>query len=90
MKAHIHQSVRHRVGEYVNGQVYTNGIESFWAMLKRGIEGVYHHVSDKHLARYVTEYAGRHNYRPLGTMEQITSVIGGMNGKRLRFADLIA
>ena len=39
---------------------------------------------------YTNEFSGRHNYRPLGTMEQITSVIGGMNGKRLRFADLIA
>ena len=90
LKAHFHQAVRHSAGEYVNGQAHTNGIESLWAMLKRGIDGVYHHVSTKHLHRYTNEFSGRHNYRPLGTMEQITSVIGGMNGKRLRFADLIA
>ena len=59
-------------------------------LCKRGYHGVYHHMSKKHLARYVMEFAGRHNYRPLGTMEQIRSVIEGMHGKRLRFVDLIA
>ena len=43
------EAVRHSTGEYVNGQVHTNGIESFWAMLKRGFYGTYHHMSPKHL-----------------------------------------
>ena len=90
LKAHLHQAVKHSVGQYINGQAYTNGIESFWAMFKRGIDGVYHHVSVKHLHRYTNEFSGRHNNRPLGTMEQIADVIGGMHGKRLRYADLIA
>ncbi len=52
-----HGTVKHNVGEYVNGQAHTNGIESFWAMLKRGYHGTYHKMSRKHLHRYVTEFA---------------------------------
>ena len=48
-----HQTVRHSVGEYVRGQAHTNGMESFWATMKRGYEGTYHHFSEKHLGRYV-------------------------------------
>ena len=85
-----HEVVKHKVGEYVNGMVHTNGIESHWAMLKRGIMGTYHHISPKHLDRYATEFAGRHNDRPSDTADQIHNLIGGMEGKRLRYEDLIA
>ena len=51
--------VRHGVKEYVRDQAHTNGIESFWAMLKRGYVGTYHQMSKKHLGRYVHEFAGR-------------------------------
>ena len=54
-----HETVAHSVGEYVNGQAHTNGIESFWSMLKRGYYGTYHRMSPKHLARYVAEFAGQ-------------------------------
>ena len=54
-----HETVRHSVKEYVNGQAHTNGSESFWAMLKRGYVGTYHRMSPKHLHRYVDEFAGR-------------------------------
>ena len=54
-----HKSVKHSVSEYVNGQAHTNGIESFWSMFKRGYYGVYHHMSVKHLQRYVNEFAVR-------------------------------
>ena len=47
-----HESVKHSISEYVNGQAHTNGIESFWATLKRGYHGTYHHMSKKHLGRY--------------------------------------
>ena len=50
-----HESVAHGVGEYVRGQAHTNGMESFWSMLKRGYIGVYHHMSVKHLDRYVND-----------------------------------
>ena len=63
-----HEAVRHTVGEYVREQAHTNGIESFWSMLKRGYYGTYHKMSPKHLDRYVNEFAGRHNQRPLDTL----------------------
>ena len=85
-----HESVKHSVGEYVNGQAHTNGIESFWSMLKRGYHGTYHHFSAKHLDRYVTEFAGRHNARPNNTIDQMAAIAEGMVGKRLRYRDLVA
>lgn len=83
-----HHTVKHSIGKYVNGMAHTNGIESFWAMLKRGYKGTYHKMSAKHLARYVTEFAGRHNVRSLDTIIQMT--ILGLDGKRLRYDDLVA
>jgi transposase-like protein len=85
-----HQAVRHSVGEYVNGQAHTNGIESFWAMLKRGYKGTYHKMSTKHLARYVTEFAGRHNVHDLDTLAQMVSLARRLEGRRLRYDDLVA
>ena len=67
----------------------TNGIESFWALMKRGLHGTYHHVSVKHLGRYVDEFSGRHNVRPLDTQDQMGKMAAGMVGKRLTYADLI-
>ena len=68
-----HETVKHSISEYVNGQAHTNGIESFWSLLKRGYHGTYHHMSRKHLQRYVTEFAGRHNVRGLNTIDQMSS-----------------
>ena len=85
-----HKSVRHSVGEYVLGMAHTNGIESFWSMLKRAHKGVYHHFSVKHLQRYVDEFAGRHGVRELDTINQMEVVASRMIGKRLSYADLIA
>ena len=85
-----HESVKHSVSEYVNGMAHTNGIESFWATLKRGYHGTYHHMSEKHLDRYVTEFAERHNDRPLDTIEQMKALTQGMVGKRLEYKDLTA
>ena len=85
-----HETVKHSVKEYVHGQAHTNGVESFWAMLKRGYVGTYHHMSADHLHRYVNEFAGRHNDRPSDTRDQMRHVVEGMNGKRLRYRELIA
>ena len=85
-----HEAVRHSVGRYVHGMAHTNGIESFWAMLKRGYVGTYHQFSVKHLDRYVSEFEGRHNNRPSDTADQMTAMARGMDGKRLRYEDLIA
>lgn len=84
-----HQTVAHSVREWVDGQAHTNGIESFWAMLKRGYHGTYHQMSPKHLGRYVAEFSGRHNQRPLNTAAQMGRMAAGMDGKRLPYAVLI-
>ena len=84
------EAVRHSVGEYVQEQAHTNGIESFWALLKRGYYGTYHKMSDKHLARYISEFAGRHNARASDTLEQMALMAHGMLGKQLTYRELIA
>lgn len=88
--AREHQWVAHSTGEYVRAQAHTNGLESFWSLMKRGYNGVYHKMSAKHLHRYVTEFEGRHNTRPLDTRHQMAGVVRGMRGKRLKYDDLIA
>ena len=84
-----HWAVKHSVGEYVKGQASTNGIESFWALFKRGLNGTYHHVSVKHLGRYTAEFSGRHNDRPSDTIDQMAGMVQGMEGKKLRYQDLV-
>ena len=84
-----HLTVGHGVGEYVREQAHTNGLESFWSMLKRGYTGTYHHISPKHLHRYVDEFSGRHNVRPLDTIDQMELVVRRAAGKQLRYKDLI-
>jgi len=85
-----HEAVKHSVGEYVREQAHTNGMESFWSMLKRGHDGVYHKMSPKHLDRYVGEFAGRHNDRPKDTIDQMSGMASNMAGKQLHYKDLIA
>ena len=79
-----HETIRHSAREYVRDQIHTNGIESFWSLLKRGYVGTYHHMSVKHLDRYVNEFAGRHNDRPSDTETQMQHIARDMSGKRLR------
>ena len=90
LKNRTHESVKHSVGEYVKDMAHTNGIESFWAMLRRGHQGIYHKMSAKHLDRYIAEFAGRHNVRDRDTISQMSSLVDGMQGKRLRYQDLVA
>ena len=85
-----HQTVCHGVGEYVSDMAHTNGIESFWSMLKRAHKGTFHKISPKHLQRYVNEFAGRHGIREQDTVDQMNAVIAGMVGRRLMYRDLIA
>ena len=85
-----HESVRHGAGEYVRDMAHTNGIESFWSVLKRAHKGTFHKLSPKHLDRYVGEFVGRHNVRELDTLDQMSAVVKGMDRKRLRYQDLIA
>ena len=85
-----HETCAHSISEWVRDQAHTNGIESFWSMLKRGYYGTFHHVSVKHLHRYVNEFAGRHNVRDKDTIDQMRNLVAGMTGKRLMYAELIS
>ncbi len=85
-----HESVKYSVSEYVNGQAHTNGVESFWAVLKRAYHGVYHQLSPKHLQRYVNQFAGKHNVRHMDTIDQMGHVAAAMVDKRLLWRELTA
>ncbi|MCY4135310.1 MAG: IS1595 family transposase [bacterium] len=85
-----HEAVKHSVSEYVRGKARTNGMESFWAMLKRGYHGTFHHISPEHLDRYVAEFSHRHNERPLDTIDQMGRIVKGMDHKRLTYEQLLA
>jgi len=85
-----HETVNHGTGEYVRGDASVNGMEALWAMFKRGLHGTYHHMSPKHLPRYVTEFVGKHNIRDADTLDQMMDVVAAMTGKRLMYRDLIA
>ena len=86
------ESVNHSGGEYVRGTVHTNGIESVWAVMKRGLHGVYHHASRKHLGRYVNEFTFRLNDGNVKrhTMQRLDSMIAATTGKRITYKELIA
>jgi transposase-like protein len=87
-----HASVNHKSGEYVRDDVTTNSVESVFAVMKRGIYGVYHHTSVKHLDRYVDEFTFRLNEGNVArhTLERLDSLILGMDAKRLTYKALIA
>lgn len=87
-----HETVNHSAGEYVRDDVTTNGIESVWAVLKRGLHGVYHHASPKHLHRYVDEFTFRLNDGDVKrhTLERLASLVSASFGPRLTYKELIA
>jgi transposase-like protein len=89
--AYNHERINHSAGEYVRDGVTTNGIESVWAVMKRGLHGVYHHASEKHLHRYVDEFAFRLNEGNVKrhTLDRLDSFIDGVAGKRLTYKALI-
>ena len=87
-----HESVKHSAGEYVRGAVHTNGIESVWSVFKRSVTGTWHHVSSKHLGRYVNEAAFRLNEGncEVDTIDRMASLVKGIGGKQLPYKDLIS
>ena len=89
---YAHDAIRHGRGEYVRGSAHTNGIESVWAVLKRGHYGVYHSWSTKHMHRYVNECEFRFNEgssrNPI--MDRIHATLDHSFGKRLTYEELIA
>lgn len=88
-KSYAHQTVKHAAGEYVKGNAHTNGIENFWSLLKRGINGIYHQVSPKHLHRYCNEYAYRFNNRQVCQQEKFNIAVFQADGRRLTYKALI-
>jgi transposase-like protein len=86
-----HHTVNHAAGEYSRDGVSTNGIEAVWALLKRGIYGTFHHVSEKHLDRYVREFTFRLNEGNVErhTLQRLDSFADGVAGKRLTYKALI-
>ncbi|MFZ2874689.1 MAG: IS1595 family transposase [Phycisphaerales bacterium] len=80
-----HHSVNHGAGEYVRGDVTTNGIEGFFARVKRGIRGTYHNVSKEHLHRYMSHFEFSHNTRGMNDGERTLALIAKADGKRLRY-----
>jgi len=85
-----HEAVSHSTGEYVRGDVHTQGVESAWSMLKRAHKGTFHKLSAKHLPRYVDEFVGRHNIRESDTATQMGRAVRGLVGKHLPYDELIA
>ena len=87
-----HETINHGAGEYVRDGVSTNSIESVWAVLKRGLHGVYHHASPKHLSRYVDEFTFRLNDGNVKrhTLDRLDSLVRGTNGRRITYKELTA
>ncbi len=85
-----HHSVNHSAGEYVRGDVHTNGIESFWSLLKRAHYGIFHQISEKHLHRYLAEFEARWNMNDLDGLERVDAMLESSPGLRLTYRSLIA
>ena len=84
-----HEVINHGRKEYVRGNIPTNNIENFWSLLKRGIVGIYHHVSPEHLHAYCDQFQYRHNTRKIKDGERFKKVLGQTEG-RLKYKELIA
>ena len=84
--------INHSAKQFVDGMAHTNGIESVWALLKRGFYGVYHNFSEKHLQRYVNEFTYRLNEGncKIHTVDRINSLLSKAIGRRLTYKMLIA
>lgn len=87
-----HSTINHSASEYVRAGVTTNGIESVWAVLKRGLHGVYHHASKKHLGRYVDEFTFRLNDGAVKrhTLDRLDSLVDATVGRGITYKELTA
>jgi hypothetical protein len=84
------ESVCHGAKEYVRGAVHTNTVESSFALVKRGLIGIYHNVSKKHLHRYIWQYDFLWNNREMNDGERTVSIIQASEGKRLMYKGPVA
>lgn len=85
---YTHDYVQHNIHEYVRGDVHTSNIDGYWSNLKRGIIGVYHQVSPKHLHRYCNEFSFRYNTRDLNEVDRFKSALNRVDKTRLRYSKL--
>jgi len=83
-----HETVDHGKGEYVRGEAHTNTVEGFYSQLKRSLDGTHHHVSTKHLHRYVGEFDFRYNTRKVKDGERTVIAVQKTAGKRLQYRDV--
>jgi transposase-like protein len=92
MPEYKHRSVNHSAKQFVDGMAHTNGIESVWAVLKRGFYGIYHAFSRKHLQRYLNEFVFRLNSGNVKfhTLDRIDALLRMCVEKRLMYATLIS
>jgi transposase-like protein len=88
-KVYIHGKVHHASGEYVRGNVHTNTIEGFWSLFKRGVVGIYHFVSAKHLDKYIDEFEFRYNTKKSTEQNRFDFMLGKTEGY-LSYKELIA
>ena len=83
-----HGSVKHRHKEYVRGPIHVNTLENYFSILKRGLTGVYQHVGEGHLRRYIGEFDFRYNHREITDEERFLVALQGISGKRLLYTRL--
>jgi DUF2075 family protein len=87
-RVYDHKVVKHKEHQYVNGRIHTNTIEGFWSLLKRGIFGIYHFTSKKHLQMYVDEFVFRYNTRTITSSNRFDLMLSNMEN-RLTYKELI-
>lgn len=85
-----HGATDHKVGQYVDGIIHTNGIEGFWALLKRSIKGTYISIAPKHLQAYIDERAFAYNNREQHDLYRFVTAIQQVAGRRLTYKELLA
>jgi hypothetical protein len=85
-----HQTVTHSKHEYVRDNITTNAAEGYFSLLKRGVNGTFHHLSKEHLHRYLAEFDFRYNRRKITDSERTVSAIAGFEGKRLMYKDSLS
>lgn len=88
-RRYVHQTINHTLKIYVTGDIHTNTIENFWSVLKRGLYGIYHSVSEKHLDRYLHEFSSRFNTRKITEHARFEKFLA-QSEKRLKYKNLIA
>jgi transposase-like protein len=84
-----HLTVNHNKGVYVDGIAYTNTLEGFWSLFKRGVIGIYHSISKKHTDKYVDEFEFRYNSRGISEVDRFNLFLQEIQG-RLKYKQLIA